>query len=370
MRYLLRNATIKEKDGSQVIRHILIENEKIRKISKETIPVPANEIDLKGYTVLPGFIHTHVHLFDCFDGFNEEKLKKWLQSGITCLRDEGILSRNSTKEAVLWRNQKRRNCMFPEILLCGKFISAPNGYGGIAPIEVASKQEARSAVKRQVDEGVDHIKIALDKGFDAYMQSLNLLPFPILEAICEETHKLGKRVSAHVCQSDKLEILLKAGIDEAAHSCIDPINDETLSFMVKNKVSMTPTLSLYGEISTKFGTPYLNIAMDNTKKFVSMGGTIGLGNDYIEEKALWSPVGMPIMEMELLKLAGLSTEKIIEAATIGGATILGRQDLGRICENCTANLIAVQGDPYQIPYLLADVPFVMKDGIVIKHRMP
>lgn len=164
----------------------------------------------------------------------------------------------------------------------------------------------------QFDCGVDHIKIALDNGYDAYTQSLDTLPFEILFAICDETHKLGKKVSAHVNKSDKLDILLKAGIDEAAHACYDPISEDNLRFMVRNNVFMTPTLSVYGEILSNWGAPLIYGAMDNTKRFVEMGGIIGLGNDYINEKEIWSPVGMPIMEIELLQKAGLTMQLIAE----------------------------------------------------------
>lgn len=367
MRYLLKNGKMLSSNGERVTVNILTENNKISKISKGEINITANEYDLTGYTIMPGFINAHVHIFDCYDSFNEEKLKKWLQSGITCLRDEGILSRCSAKDTVNFREKLRRNCMYPKITVCGKFISAVNGYGGIEPLEVSTEQEARDAVKAQVAEGVDHIKIPLDEGYDSYTQSLKLLPLNLLEAICDEAHKLGKRVSAHVTRNDQLEKLLKAGIDEAAHTCFDRIPDETLEFMVKNNIAMTPTLSIYGEITTNFGAPILDVAMDNTKRFVDMGGVIGLGNDYIEEKPIWSPVGMPIMEIELLKQAGLTMEQIIEAATLGGARILGLDDYGRISENCIADLIAVKGDPYKLPYLLSNVQFVMKDGIVVKN---
>jgi len=367
MRYLLKNATIVDSNNNIDNVHILVEGKKILKVSKEVPDIPAIEYDLSGYTVMPGFINTHVHLIDCFDPFNEDKLKKWLMSGITALRDEGILSRHNAKDAVHWREKCKNSCMYPSIALCGKFIAAKNGYGGIEPLEVTTENEARDAVRIQVDEGVDHIKIALDEGYDAYTQSLELLPFNILAAICDQAHKMEKKVSAHVIRSDKLEILLKAGIDDAAHTCFDKISDEILEHMVKNNISMTPTLSMYGELTTNWGAPLLDGAMDNTKRFVDMGGVIGLGNDYIEEKEIWSPVGMPVMEIALLLKAGLTMNQVIEAATLGGAKILGKDDQGKIEENYIADIIAVKGNPYDIPYLLSSVNFVMKEGVIVKN---
>ncbi len=367
MRCLLKNATIIGNNGEKVLVHILTEDNKILKVSREALNIPALEYELNGYTLMPGFINSHVHLMDSFDGFHDDKLKQWLMSGITYLRDEGILSRHDTMDAVHWRDKLRKSCMYPSVAVCGKFISAINGQGGLAPLGVTTESEARDAVRMQVNEGVDHIKISLDEGYDAYTQSLDLLPLNILTAICDQAHKLGKKVSAHVNRNDKLEILLKAGIDEAAHTCFDRIPDDTLEYMVKNKVFMTPTLCIYGEITTKWGAPFLYGAMDNTKRFVDMGGIIGLGNDFIEEKEIWSPIGMPIMEIELLMKAGLTMHQVIKAATIGGAEILGRADYGRIEENCIADLIAVKGNPYELPYLLSSINFVMKDGVVVKN---
>lgn len=366
MRYLLKNANVFHSDGVFSSANVLIEGVKIAKVSANNIEAAAQEFDLSGYTLLPGLINTHVHLMDCFDGFNEDKLKVWLMSGFTHLRDQGILSKHTAKEAVIWREKLKYSSLFPSISVCGKYISSVNGYGGIEPIGVMTEKEAREAVRKQVDEGVDHIKTTLDEGYDAYTQSLDLLPVNMLTAICDEAHKFGKKVSAHVNRQDKLDILLKAGIDEAAHACFDKIPDETLEYMVRNNVYMTPTLSIYGEITTNWGAPFLYSAMDNVKRFVTMGGTIGFGNDYIEEKVIWSPVGMPFMEVELLLKAGLSMSDVIKAATLGGARILGKENYGKIEENCLADLIAVKGNPLELPYLLSSINFVMKDGIVIK----
>jgi imidazolonepropionase-like amidohydrolase len=369
MRWLISHATTVDETCSKKQINVLIEDKTITQVSNEKIDIPVScEYDLHGYTLMPGFINTHVHIMDCFDGFNEEKLKNWLRAGITQLRDQGIFSRYSACDAVEWREKCKKSHMYPGISVCGKFISSINGYGGVQPIGVTSQSQARDAVKAQLDDGVDHIKIALDEGYDTYTNSLELLSPDILEAICDESHKHAAKGSAHVNRNDKLEILIKAGIDEAAHACFDPIQQTTLDYMVNNQIAMTPTLSVYGEITSNWGVPFLYGAMENVKRFADLGGITGLGNDYMQEKAPWTPVGMPIMEIDLLRKAGLSMTQIINAATIGGAKILDNDKIGRIAPGYLADLIAVKGDPYEIPYLLSNISFVMKDGIVIKNN--
>jgi len=78
-------------------------------------------------------------------------------------------------------------------------------------------------------------------------------------------------------------------------------------------------------------------------------------------------VGMPMMEIELLQKAGLTMNQIITSATLGGAKILGKENYGIIEEGYMADLIAVKGNPYEFPYLLSNINFVMKDGIIVKQ---
>lgn len=76
---------------------------------------------------------------------------------------------------------------------------------------------------------------------------------------------------------------------------------------------------------------------------------------------------MLIMEIELLQKAGLTINQIISAATSGGAKIFRKNNYGEIKEGYIADLIAVKGNPHELPYLLSNINFVMKAGIVVKQ---
>lgn len=41
--------------------------------------------------------------------------------------------------------------------------------------------------------------------------------------------------------------------------------------------------------------------------------------------------------------------------------------LHKIEENYIADIMAVKGNPYDIPYLLSSVNFVMKEGVIVKN---
>ncbi|WMJ88516.1 hypothetical protein [Anaerocolumna sp. MB42-C2] len=53
------------------------------------------------------------------------------------------------------------------------------------------------------------------------------------------------------------------------------------------------------------------------------------------------------------KILKVSRENLDFPATLDGAKILDREDYGKIEENCIADLIAVKGNPYEMPYLLS-----------------
>ncbi len=361
---LLENALLMDEQGCPTTCHVLIVGDTIARVGPGTADAVARRVDLAGCTLLPGFIHTHAHLMENTDGFNTEKLRRWLRSGITHIRDQGVLSRHGASDAVAWRDRLAAFGGCPSLSVCGPWLAAPGGYGGLQPVEVDGCAFAREAVRRLVDAGVDHLKLSLDTGYDAETNRMPLLPIDVIEAICDEAHRLGRKVAAHVTRSDKLRLLVQAGIDEAAHTCIDPIPDSTIEAMVAGGVCMTPTLSMYAMFSERTGLPLLQAALDNVRRFVGAGGVIGLGNDYLGEDPPWAPVGMPLLEIDLLRKAGLTMRQVIAAATAGGAAILGRPDLGRIAGGCRADLVAVRGDPYTDPETLSHMEFVMKDGII------
>jgi imidazolonepropionase-like amidohydrolase len=81
------------------------------------------------------------------------------------------------------------------------------------------------------------------------------------------------------------------------------------------------------------------------------------------------PHGTQGIEFELLvKRAGMSTVKVLQAATVNNAEILGWQkDIGSIEKGKFADLIAVSGDPLVDIRELQHVKFVMKAGRVVKE---
>lgn len=330
----------------------------------EKLYTPSMILDLKGMTLLPGFINTHVHI----NFNNPEYLKKWIHSGVTTIRQMGILNDTDITVAIEKRKNSLCSVEFPRIVMSGKFITAPGGYGGCNPVGVSTKEEAVQKVNELLDAGCDFIKTVLEDGYDPSTFGLPKLSPELLQIICKEAHKRGAWVSAHVSQAHNLEILVEAGIDEAAHNVCDYIPTDLINKMVANNVYMIPTMNLYKAFSDKYGAPFYNTCVENLKRFVDAGGKIAVGTDFIEEDLPWFNLGIPVYEMELLKEAGIDNMQIIMASTSTASEVLGMsQRIGTIEKGKVADLIVANGNPLLDLKCLTDVIVVIKNGKIVRN---
>lgn len=377
---LLANATIIDGTGRQPLHNATLEivNGRFGSIAQQsdsknnyTAEDTVTEIDLKGLVVLPGFIHTHAHTSFKYiqnaplHGYHKEYLSACLAEGITTIRDEGMTTAATVSE-VVDHTKELENSSFPRIITSGKVFTAPGGYGGQAPIGVAGAEEAGLKVREVLAQGIHFIKTALEDGYDPGTIGLPQLNVEILEAICQEAGKLGAAVSAHVTSAHNLQILVNAGISDAAHMIYDRLDDELIRQMVAANIRIVPTLTVLKMFQDKFGAPLLAQGMDNLRRFVSAGGEIGLGDDFIEEEEPWYRLGMPWTEISLLGEAGLTPMQIITAATLTGARICRLDhELGTIETGKIADLFVVEGDPLTDINNLQSVKFVMKDGRIV-----
>jgi len=103
--------------------------------------------------------------------------------------------------------------------------------------------------------------------------------------------------------------------------------------------------------------------LQNFRKAVEAGVKIAFGTDIGV-----CPFGQNGREFKLMVQNGMTPMQAIQAATMGGADLLGIADkVGSIRAGKLADLIAVRGDPLNNVRLLEDVRFVMKQGEVYKQ---
>ncbi len=329
-------------------------------------------VELNGLTILPGFINAHVHAgFKHCNGkilrdFQTDYLAACLKEGVTTIRDEGMLSDDSLEDVVNKKKILDQSGCYPRIVITGKFFSAPGGYGGMEPISVSTLEEACTKVDEVLDSGIDMIKTVLEDGLDPSTFGLPKLSDDVLKAIYDQAHLRGVKVSAHVTQAHNLERLVAAGIDDAGHMVYDHLSDELIHKMIEKNIYVVPTLTVLKMIEDKYGAPLLESGKKNVFRFVELGGKIGLGDDFLEEELPWYRLGMPRMELKLLKEAGLTNMQILVAATKHGAEICQVNDVvGTVEVGKLADLLIVEGNPVEELDAVCNVVMVVKDGVVV-----
>jgi imidazolonepropionase-like amidohydrolase len=320
-----------------------------------SVPGGVRTIDVHGGTILPGFINAHVH-----DGFTQAKLRAWAEGGVTTVRDEsaGISSVANLKTT---RAEIAQNPHLARLVSAGTMLAVPGGYGYLY---VGSADEARQAVEREIDEGADEIKVAMEDGY-AGTHGLPKLTPEELRVIVETAHAHGVPVSGHITQAAYLPSLLDAGVDDVAHVPYDTIPDSDLRRMVTAGVYLVPTFTVFRNYGAN-----VDGCVENLRRFVAMGGKVALGNDYDGGPGVFE-LGIPMYEIEMMAKAGMTPIQIVQAGTSNAASVVNLDDqIGTLTAGKAADILVVDGNPLQDVQALRSVRIVIHAGVEIRSDTP
>jgi imidazolonepropionase-like amidohydrolase len=315
------------------------------------IPEGTEIVNIRGATILPGFINAHVHM-----AYNELFLEVWAQAGITTVRDLAAYPPSSSYSL---RDQLNLDPKNARLVASGPQMTAVKGFvppGYPASVFIGTPAEGVLQANRILDEGADLLKIMIESN------KYPPMPLECAKAIVETAHQRQKNVSIHISLSRDIETALEAGANDLAHMVNDELSLQLARKVVDAGVYWTPTIEVWQ------GLGFGKIVLANLRRFVEAGGgsRVVLGTDF---KGSYFPfeLGMPMKEINWMREAGMTPMQIIVAATRNAADACGLgQELGTVAPGKLADLLIVDGNPLTDLNCLTQVRLVIHSGRIIR----
>ena len=378
-------------DAPQLGRDVLVDAGVIVGIeaTRPRLPHEGTLIDASQYTLMPGLIDCHAHYTldpwaaDPFTQIAREPVtmtmlraartaRDGLYAGITTVRDAGaprqlnFVLRDAINAGLI---------PGPRILAPGCAITITGGHGMTFGVEADGMHELQRAVRAQMRDGADVIKIvaseaAMLTGPEAGVEELTQAEIDMLVA---EARRRGLRIFAHAQNSTSVIRSARAGVDSVEHAFL--ANAEAIATLRDQRVTLTPTLAVTqvtlerDDLTPAFRERMLRIREQHwwsceeaIRQGVNVVASTDCGEPCIYPSLLWRDIC-------LLHERGLGRMDAIKAATSRAATLLGVEaQVGAIAPGMQADLILVAGDPSADLTALSQVHLVMKAGEVVYTR--
>jgi imidazolonepropionase-like amidohydrolase len=345
---------------------------------------PRGALDLRGYTLMPGLIDAHAHVISETDrspGFGPppplhgeaprprelgyfvlaKSAPALLRAGVTTVRDVGSYD----LEAITLRQAIGLGLLDgPRILSCARIVSATSPGGemfGSMYHEADGPWAMRAAVRRQVRDGADYIKIMATgaRSVDREDPEPAQMTREEVAAVVDEAHRIGYRVAAHAEGLEGARLAIEEGVDTIEHGLSLHRDPALLGLMAERGIVLVPTLSTFDDLAERFADAFAPRLVDQARRQAeearltvmaarSAGVTMALGYDS-------GPPGANATELIRMADAGLGPAAALVAATNGSALALGlAEEIGSIRPGLVADLLVVDGDPLAEPGILLE----------------
>jgi imidazolonepropionase-like amidohydrolase len=367
-------------DGKgKVLRNtrIVIEGSKIVRIDGKAGPV---DYDLRGLTVLPGWIDAHAHVTWSFgpDGKNggagrttaeaayasAENAWATLMAGFTTIQSVGSPTDIPLRDAIA------------KGLLPGpRILTAVEPLAGRGP-QTGTPDEIRAFVRKQKEAGADLIKIFASAsirqggGMTLSQEQLN--------AACDEANKLGLRTLVHAYK-EAVRAASLAGCTQVEHGTL--ATDEDLKVLAQRGTYLDPQAGLVIENYLLNKEKYLGTPGYTAEGFAAMEKILPMNHDLVERASRIPGLKIVFGTDAVAGAHGRNAEEFIDrvrdakvnpmAAMVSANSLAAEamrlsNQTGSIAPGLEADIIALDGDPLKDITAVRRVVFVMKGGVVYK----
>jgi imidazolonepropionase-like amidohydrolase len=425
----LKNVRVIDGTGAAAVEDqtIVIVDGKIQSVapsSSASVPANAQVLDLKGYTVLPGLVGMHDHMFfpmggspPMYSNMGISFPRLYLALGVTTIRTTGSVVPYTDLEIKKLIDNGRM--IGPKMHITAPYLE---GRGSFTPVmhTLTGPDDARRMVNFWADSGATSFKVYMNISRDE------------LRAVVEEAHKRQLKVTGHLCSIGYREAA-EIGIDDLEHGLMadsefvpnkqpdqcpaggavpaslrqldlnGPAAQETIRTLIAKNVAITSTLPVFeagqapltqsgmgaasalmnprvfAVMSPEARVRYLTArarvsstgdfvtilrkAMDFERAFVKAGGLLIAGLDPTGNGGVVAGFG-DLRQVELLVEAGFTPVEAIKIASFNGAKFLGEDArIGSIAPGKQADLMVVKGNPAATIADIEKVEIVFKDGV-------
>jgi imidazolonepropionase-like amidohydrolase len=359
---------------------IVIEGSKIVAIDPKATPVDYN---LRGLTVMPGWIDGHVHITWSFDknsrnvgaGLTTQDAayasvsNAWhtLMAGFTTVQSVGSPLDISLRDAIA-------NGMVPGPRL---LTSAEPLIG--RGVETGTPDEIRAFVRKQKEAGADLIKIFAAAGIRRPEMSLSEEQ---LGAGCDEAKKRGLRTLVHAYK-DAVRAASLAGCTQVEHAAL--ATDEDLKILAEKGTYLDPQAGLVMENYLLNKEKFVGTPGFPEEAFAAVKEALPAYHDFMKRATKIQGLKIVFGSDALAGSHGRNAEEFIDrvrdcgvdpmtamvSANSLGAEALGMADqIGSIVPGLQGDIIALDGNPLKDITAVRRVVFVMKGGVVYKNVKP
>jgi imidazolonepropionase-like amidohydrolase len=358
------------------------------------------KVDLRGQYLMPGLINLHVHLpatgkpkkketdsvklvrlmtstglmRRILQSMCENSAKTQLMSGVTTIRTMGGVEDYDSRI----RNRiDRGEIPGPRILAGNMAVSVPGGHmAGSLAYMAHSAEEARDYVKKIAEGKPDLIKLMITGGvLDAKKKGEPgelKMPAEYVKAACEEAHRRGMKVAAHVESPEGVRTALINGVDTIEHGA-EPDEEILRLFRERGACQVAtispalpfalfdPAVSHATEMAQYNGKIVFDGIISCAKACLANQIPVGLGTDtgcpFITHYDMWREV------FYFHKYCGVSPAFALYTATKRNAELAGLGEVtGSIEAGKCADLIVTKKNPLEDLTALRTVTMVVARG--------